>query len=281
MTTAIEFHQPLVTTPFVDVGESEASRLRLLNITAGTLHLVSGVAMLILATDFTLPVPAFGLEGPPGTPVSEGVLRSVMDVPLAPLAASFAFLSSIFHFLVSSPGVFDTYRRELSLGRNRFRWVEYSLSSTLMILLIMLISGISDSAALIGVAFANISMILFGWIMEMVNTSGPAAANGGDGTVWWTPFWFGCIAGAGPWVAFVAYLAINISLSDQGPPGFVYGILVTIFVLFNCFAVNQWLQYRGRGRWTDYLFGEKVYIVLSFVAKTLLVWQVYANVLVG
>ncbi len=273
-------HNPLVVQPYVTVDDGDRSTLRRLNLGAGLLHLASGIVMLILATDFTLPVTAFGLNGPPGTPVSEGDFRAIADVPLAPLAASFAFLSAFFHLLIISPGVFDRYVGELRHGRNRFRWVEYSLSSTLMILLIMLISGITDAAALIGVGFANISMILFGWIMEMVNRS-DTDGGGVNDQVWWTPFWFGCIAGAGPWLAFVAYLWINIAQGDEGPPGFVYGILVSIFVLFNCFAVNQWLQYRARGRFADYLFGERIYIVLSFVAKTALVWQVYANVLVG
>jgi hypothetical protein len=37
------------------------------------------------------------------------------------------------------------------------------------------------------------------------------------------------------------------------------------------------LQYKGVGRWKDYLYGERAYIVLSFVAKTLLVWLVFAG----
>jgi Heliorhodopsin len=61
----------------------------------------------------------------------------------------------------------------------------------------------------------------------------------------------------------------------------VYGIFVTLFILFNCFAVNQWLQYRARGRWGDYLVGERVYMWLSLVAKSALAWQVFSNVLVS
>jgi hypothetical protein len=41
------------------------------------------------------------------------------------------------------------------------------------------------------------------------------------------------------------------------------------------FAVNMVLQYRGVGRWKDYLYGERAYIILSFVAKTLLLWLVF------
>lgn len=62
-------------------------------------------------------------------------------------------------------------------------------------------------------------------------------------------------------------------------PGFVYGIFVSLFVFFNSFAVNQALQYRKIGRWSSYLTGERIYIALSLIAKSLLAWQVFANVL--
>jgi hypothetical protein len=68
---------------------------------------------------------------------------------------------------------------------------------------------------------------------------------------------------------------------DAEPPGFVYGIFVSLFVFFNVFALNQWLQYRQIGRWRDYLVGEAAYVVLSLTAKSALAWQVFANVLVG
>ena len=44
-----------------------------------------------------------------------------------------------------------------------------AISSTLMIVLIALVTGITDLAALISIAFVNASMILFGWLMEMSN----------------------------------------------------------------------------------------------------------------
>ena len=75
--------------------------------------------------------------------------------------------------------------------------------------------------------------------------------------------------------------ALSIVGGGSGVPTFVYGIFVSLFLFFNCFALNQWLQYRGRGRWADYLFGERVYIWLSISAKSVLAWQVFANTLVG
>jgi hypothetical protein len=39
------------------------------------------------------------------------------------------------------------------------------------------------------------------------------------------------------------------------------------------------LQYGKVSRWKDYLVGEKTYMVLSLVAKSLLAWQVWSGTL--
>ncbi|MEZ5181476.1 MAG: heliorhodopsin HeR [Acidimicrobiales bacterium] len=259
--------------PWVEVDDHRRSRLRRFNLAMGLVHLAFAGAMVGLGNDFSLQVSTLSLGGPPGTPIADGTLSEAFTVRLAWATAAFSGLSALFHLLIASPVGFGAYIRELERGRNRFRWVEYSLSATLMIVLIALITGITDLAALIAIGFANAAMILFGWVMELVNRPG-------RGT-WWTPFWFGCVAGAGPWLAIATYLAVNLSREGaQGPPGFVYGILVSIFVLFNSFALNQWLQYRKVGPWRDYLVGETAYIVLSLVAKGALAWQIFANTLV-
>jgi hypothetical protein len=263
------------TAPLADaIGDERLRRLRIFNLVAGVIHLVSGLAMVALSNDFELSVSSFSLNGPPGTPLADGTVNDLFGVPLGVATAGFLFLSALFHLLVASPWGFPTYAAELRAGRNRFRWVEYSMSATLMIVLIALVTGVTDLAALIAIAFANAAMILVGWIMEVAN---PPDRD----RTWWTPFWFGCIAGIGPWLAILTYLWVNVSRPGApGPPGFVYGIIVTIFVLFNCFAVNQWLQYRRVGRWSDYAFGESTYVVLSLVAKSLLAWQIFANTLI-
>ena len=251
------------------IDTATAARLRVGNIAAGALHLAQAVAMLALSNAVSLPVSATFATAQPGEPLSSDRLEVLFSYRLGPAVAAFSLLSALFHFLVVTPWGRRRYVDELAHHRNRFRWVEYSLSASLMIVIVAGITGITDVAALIALFGVNASMILFGWLMETTSHRGPGVS--------WTPFVFGSIAGSVPWIAVVVYLVG----AGSGTPGFVYGIFVSIFVLFNCFAVNQWLQYRARGRWADYLFGERVYIVLSFVAKSLLAWQIFANVLVG
>lgn len=245
---------------------SSTQGLQKLNVVATVLHFVQAILVLVLANDFALPVTSFFWNDAPNNRLDIARLDRMFDVSVAWAAALFLFLSALFHGIVSTVGR-RKYESEISLEQNRFRWVEYSISSTLMIIAICLVFGIGDVAGLIGIAGANIAMILFGWVMEVVNRPGQP--------VWWTPFWFGCLIGILPWIGLLIYLF--------GPgddmPGFVYGIFISIFVFFNLFGLNQYLQYRKVGRWSDYVYGEKMYLWLSLIAKSALAWQLYGNTL--
>ena len=133
-----------------------------------------------------------------------------------------------------------------------------------MMVVIAMLVGIYDIASLILIFALNATMILFGWMMELHNQTTRRTS--------WTAYWFGCFAGAVPWIAVAIYLA-----GAQDPPGFVYAIFASLFVFFNVFAVNMLLQYRRVGRWREYLYGERVYMLLSLFAKSLLAWQVFAG----
>jgi hypothetical protein len=248
----------------VDPAE-QLSRLRPYNVGAGVLHLLQAVAIVVLANSFALPVGASYMAGPPGPTVGRQDV-TLFHLDFAWAIAAFFALSALAHLFVAGPG-WTSYQREISSGRNPFRWLEYSLSASIMIVLIAMLTGIDDIAALIALVGVNASMIGFGWMQERYESPGTGLR----------PFWIGCLAGAVPWIAIGIYL-IGPG-ADQHAPGFVYAIFVSLFVLFNCFAVNQWLQYRQVGRWADYLVGERTYITLSLVAKSLLAWQIFASTL--
>jgi hypothetical protein len=232
------------------------------NLALTLLHLGQAVAVLVLATDFAVTVTRSLPTGPPGTPPASP--EALFDVPIGVAVALFLALAAVDHLLTAT-AFRRTYEDDLRGGINRFRWVEYSFSATLMVLLIALYSGIDGISALIGIAGANVAMILFGWLQESANPPGRS-------TVTMTPFWFGCIAGVAPWVA----IGYNLVAAEE-VPGFVVGIFVSLFLFFNSFALNQWLQYREVGPWRSYAFGENTYLVLSLVAKSALAWQIFAG----
>lgn len=245
--------------------DTRAKRLRRYNLVMGGFHALQAALVLALTNDFATPITATYLTGPPGSP-SDTPTR-LFDLPLGAGVALFLALSALFHWLIISPPFFERYLRGLGAGRNHFRWVEYSLSSSLMIILIAALTGITDIATMVALFGVNAAMIFFGAVQEKYEQPGGSLM----------PFWLGCIAGIVPWVAIGFYLFTPGS--DLTPPGFVYAIYVSLFVFFNVFALNQWLQYREKGKWRDYLYGETAYVFLSLVAKSALAWQVFAGAL--
>jgi hypothetical protein len=249
-------------------GHGGERGLRAWNVAVGSAHLVQGLLVLALGNDFTIDVVVPVQEGPPGTPLSDPV--TLFGVRYSYAIAAFLFLAAADHLAMAAPRVVRWYERNLRRGNNPARWAEYSVSASLMIVLIAMLTGITNGYALLALFGVNAAMILFGALMERVN---PDRAR-----VDWWPFAFGCIAGVVPWIAIALALAVA-EREGPGAPGFVYGIFVSLFVFYNSFALNQWLQYRGRGRFADYLFGERVYLILSLGAKSALAWQVFAGAL--
>jgi hypothetical protein len=248
------------------VTESSLSRLRAWNLGLTLLHGAQVVVVLLLANNFAITVTSSYPQGPPGTaaPAPAGLF----DVRVGVAIAVFLALAALDHLLTATV-LRDRYEADLRAGLNRFRWLEYSVSATIMVVLIGFYNGITGIVEVIAIVGANVAMILFGWLQELMNPPGRSRTT-------MLPFWFGCVAGAAPWVAIL----VNVAGADQ-VPGFVYGIVVSLFVFFMSFAVNQWLQYRQIGRWADYAYGEKVYLVLSLVAKSALAWQIFGGSLAG
>jgi hypothetical protein len=257
---------PAQTPVATGVDDARLARLRRWNIGLTVLHAAQAVAVLVLASDFAISLTAAFPEGPPGTrlPASE----SLVDVRVGWAIAFFLALAALDHGLTAT-ALRGRYEDGLRSGINRFRWIEYSVSATVMILLIASYAGITDVTAVVAIIGTNVSMILFGWLQEAMNPPGRARTT-------MLPFWFGCVAGLAPWVAII----VNI-LGSETVPGFVYGIFVSLAIFFTSFAVNQWLQYREVGPWRSYAFGEQAYLVLSLAAKSALAWQIFAGSLAG
>ena len=87
------------------------------------------------------------------------------------------------------------------------------------------------------------------------------------------------MAGIVPWIVIVIYFVGAVNSGDAQPPAFVYAIIPILFVFFNIFAINMVLQYKKVGCWADYLYGERVYIILSLAAKSVLCWLIFTGTL--
>ncbi|MCX6032574.1 MAG: heliorhodopsin HeR [Chloroflexi bacterium] len=250
--------------------EKQLGGLRRFNLVMGFLHLVQGILMIVLSNATTYPIYTNFLKFDLPTRSLTPDPKLLFELPFGPAVAVFLLLSAVAHFSLATFG-YRWYAKNLVRGMNPARFYEYALSSSLMIVLIGMLVGMWDLGSMILAFGLNAMMNLFGVMMELHNQTTKKTD--------WTSFIYGCIAGLLPWVVIVLYFMGAIGSSGAKPPAFVYAIIPTIFVFFNIFALNMFLQYKKVGRWADYLFGERIYIVLSLAAKTVLAWLIFAGTL--
>lgn len=263
-----------INTKFDDVTNSNITfeYLRKMNIIAMILHLVQGLLMLVLGIAlleferdlYTFYINASIIGEEITFYIDPEIIFTLADV--GPLIASFLLLSAIAHFLIAYP-LRESYENNLKKHSNPLRWFEYALSSSVMIVFIAILFGIWSFWTLFMIFILNAIMNLMGWMMEKHNQTTEKTD--------WTAYRIGVLAGIAPWLLLFSVFF----LGPAQPPDFVFWIFVTQFLLFFFgFAMNMFLQYQKIGPWKDYLFGERGYIILSLVAKTLLAWFVFIGI---
>jgi len=263
-------HKPEVPAQTKKIVATRLESLRRFNLIMGFLHLVQGVFMWVVSNDTTYPIFTNFLDFNIETRSLRPNPQLLYELRFGPAVAIFLLLSAVAHFYLGTIGR-EQYYNNLKKGMNPVRFYEYALSSSLMIVLIGMLCGVWDLGAILLSFGINATMNLFGIMMEYHNQK-LAKAN-------WTSFIYGCFAGILPWVVIFVYFIGAVNSGEAKPPAFVYAIIPTLFVFFNIFAINMVLQYKKVGRWQDYLFGERVYIILSLSAKTVLAWLIFAGTL--
>ncbi len=248
---------------------AKLERLHRFNLIMAGLHGFQAILILLISTDFKLPVIGSFLSFNEATQKLDPANKVLFEIPLVYLIVGFLLISSLAHLLIAT--VYrKTYEKNLKQGINKARWIEYSVSASTMMVAISMLVGIYDLASL-GMIFALTAIMnLLGLAMEV--------SNQGFEKPKWITYWIGCLAGIVPWLVVALYFWLSAQDGSK-PPTFVYWIFVSIFIFFNCFAINMVLQYKKVGKWSDYIYGERAYVILSLVAKSALAWQVFAGTL--
>ena len=288
---------------------SQARWLLILNIAGAALHAILAIVLLILAgSNGNLSTPnvtiyttelSWNEESPdPFAPT----LVKYGSLSLSWTTFSFFLLSSLAHTSIvllnwhqlkakdaaeaaqgSDNMFFNWYLTNLALCHTPCRWFEYFFSSSVMILLIAIVGGITHLHILILLFFMQSTTILFGLLAEMLNrpTETGEAAEGKEHTRWeeeslWRrllPHLLGWIPQVGVWTVILMnfFAALNRAAeNDREVPGYVYAIVFLQLLLFLCFAAPQiWLLSEKHGP-VNFWRGELAYVCLSLVCKAVL-----------
>ena len=206
------------------------------------------------------------------------------------LIAVFFFLSFVFQMVAYFPQLY-AYEDLLRRGRHPLRFIEYSLSSPLMLVAIALLCGIFEQYALIGIFVAMFACNILGMLAEHLASMKPkqktdeedrllksldTMAKTEHATITWIAHVAGWVCVIGAWLPIFIAFSLGNSEGTESAPDFVYVIVATMFILFNTFGINQLLEISGvYGHET----AELVFIMLSLTSKSLLGWLIFANVL--
>jgi len=198
----------------------------------------------------------------------------------------------------------------------RLRFVEYSFSASIMILAIGVESGIRDLYTLEMMFVLIWATMMLGLLAEVLSSISENldAAAASEPILEWLGAWSWVIPHVAGWATCVAAYAPIIdnfyesnSASSSKAPGFVNIIVYLQFGLFSCFGFVQLyslfrrtivLNQGGEQPWTGGRFRgalsttnknrplediadstERMYIILSFSAKTLLAWLILSPII--
>lgn len=248
--------------------------LRNWNIILAVTFLLQAIAIFVIGKAVTVPIVNHYLakdtlaSDSAGKTVLAPAVRTLYSIDIRYLIIAFLLISAIYYGLVAT-----AKRRQYEAGlqnqNNKMRWFQQGLTASLMLVLIALLNGVYDGATLIAV-FVLVSFIHFlGYFGETKVSELRNKVH---------LFTAVCVAGATAWLIVAASLKGAIAYG-QGLSAYVYWIDGVVFLITLGLAFNKWQIMIGKGKWSDYLFGEKTYIVLGFLAQTVLAWLVFAGFL--
>jgi Heliorhodopsin len=179
------------------------------------------------------------------------------------LLISFFIITAFFHmYYYLADGFISNQYTDMIKNKNNFvRWIEYSISATMMLYIIAFLSGVKDQNIYYLITATNVAMMMQGqWIEESMR-------NGGE---WWVPMLTGFVLLIAEfYVVFRDFYRRNTAEAVPGftPPGWTGSLVWIMFLFFATFGfISLYNAYTG----ADYYYIEVAYIFASFIAKNLL-----------
>lgn len=149
------------------------------------------------------------------------------------------------------------YKGELEKGYNRLRWLEYAITSTLMIFLLCILSGVKDFDAVLSLCAINATLMSFGYYFETSKSKLSKILALSIGFFLLLFVWFIIFRNFG-------YRVKEVQDTGRKLPSWVYGVLIPMFFWWTSFGIVATINYVKGGDFKKYEF---YYILLSYMSK--------------
>jgi len=195
----------------------------------------------------------------------------VVSVRLEWLVFSYFGITAIAHFVYAA-NVKGSYVRSIENGSNVLRWIEYSISSSLMIFTVAALSGIRDVDTLATIVVSNVMIMIQGAAIERLLASDSKTV---ELVIPFTTAW-GLFSVT--WIVIIIsfFRRINESKSAGNKvPSWIYGVIIPTFLFFASFGIINLVQIiskRSKKNKKPYRYEtyELTYILFSLFSKLFL-----------
>jgi hypothetical protein len=181
------------------------------------------------------------------------------------LVVVFYYVTAIFHLIYASSSIYPLLIKKRN---NWLRWIEYSITSTIMINIIALMCTVKDTSTFILLNSCNIVMISLGQMVEEKIRAGESPLVPMITSFFLLFSEFAVITRE--YLIHVGQIKdyIKTNPSIKPIPSWIPYMLIVLFLFFTSFGCVS--IYQAMHPDDDYEFIEKIYIILSLVAKTTL-----------
>ena len=176
------------------------------------------------------------------------------------LVVSFFLVTALFHgYYYLSDGLVSSQYSDMIHNKNNYlRWIEYSISATLMLYIIAFLSGTKDRNIYYLITATNVAMMAQGqWIEEAVR----------DGKAWWVPMFTGFVLLLSEFYVILRdFMRRQYAENLPGfkPPSWVGS---SLYIMFLAFASFGFISLYGAVSGKSYYAMEVMYIFASFIVK--------------
>lgn len=250
-------------------------RFFLWNVWLAVVYGVQGTALLLLSDTKTAPVTSEFLSQDKlasslaDKPVFATASQHLFDINLAQLLAAALFVIALTHVLAATV-LRKRYEGSLDRGVNKLRWIGNALSGGAFVMLIALLLGVTNASTL-AMLF---TLAALSFVAALV--AGLFARQGAKSRFLCG---IGVIAGLVPGLVIGLLLLGATIWGDSAIPAYLYWLVGSATVIAFTLAAITYAQYKKTGKWADYLYGERVFLIVSLLANTALAWQIFAGAL--
>lgn len=204
---------------------------------------------------------------------AELVVKKVTKVTTGMLKAfillMFGFTCFVHYFYYSDGFGSGAYSEQIKSGKNVFRWIEYAITSTAMIFVLSIISGVKNADSVFSICTANMVLMSFGYFIEVAPTREAKIVGLIVGFFLLCCIWYVILSN------FFRRISEVEKLDNPNKPGekrkipfWVKQVLAPMFFWYTSFGIVSALYVKNYDK-PNFNFAtyERYYIILSYLSK--------------